>query len=220
MPKSLPTPIIVFDFDGTIAKTDELMLTIYNQIAPSLSLKSIDHQEVQSIREMSTKDALKRLKVSWYKMPTLWRQMTNALSLHSKTIPLQEGMANILYELSLKKVPFGIISSNSVANIEAVFAHNTLPEPLFIGSSSALFKKHKVYKKLFKLHHLNVQQSLYVGDETRDIELGKKLSIPVLSVSWGFASKKSLLKAGATRICDSTETLETEIKHFLESFLN
>jgi len=212
------SPIIVFDFDGTIAKTDNLILQLYNKIAPKLSIKRVEAADVDALKEMTTSKAMKHLKIYWYKAPRLWREMITALSKQIENIELQEGIAQLLSDLAKSQVQFGLISSNSVENIEAVFKYNALPKPLFIGSSSALFKKHKVYKKLFKKHQLLLTNSIYVGDETRDIDVGRKLSIPVLSVSWGFAGKNSLQQAGATTICESSNELKDALAHFLKSY--
>lgn len=218
MPEPNQFPIIVFDFDGTIAKTDDLILQLYNKIAPKLSIKEVEAAEIDALKEMNTSKVMKHLKIYWFKVPRLWREMTAALSEHTETIELQAGMAQLLSDLAKSQVQFGVISSNSIENIEAVFEHNALPKPLFIGSSSALFKKHKVYKKLFKKHQLLLTNSIYVGDESRDIDVGRKLSVPVISVCWGFASKKSLRKAGATTICESLKELKDALDLFLKSY--
>jgi phosphoglycolate phosphatase len=217
---SLPSQssIVVFDFDGTIAKTDELMLELYNKMAQDLSIKPIAEEEVTVLKEMTTREALRSLKIYWYKVPKLWRRMTTALAEHSHQIEIHDGIPELLKNLADHQIQFGIISSNSIENIQAVFQHNNLPSPLFIGSSSAIFKKHKVYKKLLKQHHYALKTSIYVGDETRDVALGQKLSVPVLSVSWGFATVKSLQNAGATVICKSVKELENEFKRYFEGF--
>lgn len=215
MPEIPNQKIVVFDFDGTIAKTDGLLLEIYNKAAPALSLKPLAATEVPAIQEMKTKQVLKYLNIPWYKMPALWREMTGELALHRKEITLHAGIPELLAKLKEKDIPFGVISSNSVENIEAVFIQNNLPKPLFIGCSSAIFKKHKVYSKCLKQHKFKLKHSIYVGDEVRDIELGTKLSLPVISVSWGFATKSSLLKTGVSTVCDTVSELENELNHFL-----
>lgn len=217
MVKAVKPSLIVFDFDGTLAQTDALILAIYNKHAAALSLKELTEDEVAKLRDMPTHKALRHMKLYWYKIPKLWRIMTHEMAAEIENIRMQPGIAELLHDLAQKKIDFGIISSNSVQNIDAVFRHQKLPEPLFIGSSSALFKKHKVLKKICKQHNLDLSRTLYVGDESRDIELGHKLNIPVISVSWGFGSKKSLQKAGAMYLCDTSEALKNAIEHLLET---
>lgn len=207
--------IVVFDFDGTIAKTDGLLFDIYNKIAPTIAITPLDANYLSAIKEMKAKQILEHLNIPWYKLPTLWRKMTSQLSLYRKEISLHAGIPELLFMLKNKGVPFGVISSNSKENIEAVFILNNLPKPLFIGCSSALLNKYKIYEKVVKSHTHNLKDSIYIGDESRDIEVGKKLNLPVISVTWGFASKANLINAGASVICETVNDLENEINHFL-----
>ena len=43
--------IIVFDFDGTIADTFELLVTTYNTIAPRYKVNLIDEHSKQTLRD-------------------------------------------------------------------------------------------------------------------------------------------------------------------------
>jgi phosphoglycolate phosphatase len=140
--------------------------------------------------------------------------MVKALAEQAHQIELQDGIATLLHQLYAQGIPFGVISSNAVNVIEAVFENSKLPEPLFIGSSSALFKKHKVFKKLCKQHQLPVKSGVYVGDETRDLSMGEKLEIPVLSFSWGFGTEEALLKAGANNLCRNVNQLSEKLSAF------
>lgn len=208
---------IVFDFDGTLARTDDLLLEIYNEIAEALSLKKVQPEEVPHLKQLSSKKALKRLKLYWYRLPKVWQLMVNELSKRSHEIELHQNIDHLLKECDTNGIPFGLISSNGVHVIEQVFERYKLPEPLFIGSSSALFKKHKVFKKLSKKHGLAYSKALYVGDETRDLDVGKNLKIPVISVDWGFSSKDTLMNAGAQVVCSQVNELSLLIQRFMQT---
>jgi phosphoglycolate phosphatase-like HAD superfamily hydrolase len=64
----------------------------------------------------------------------------------------------------------------------------------FIYSETSLFSKDKSIRKLMKQNNLNLDEILYVGDETRDIEASKKIHIKVIAVTWGFNSGEVLAK--------------------------
>jgi phosphoglycolate phosphatase len=49
-------------------------------------------------------------------------------------------------------------------------------------------------KKIIKLERLDKDACIYVGDETRDIEAAHRAKLPIVSVTWGFNSKKILVK--------------------------
>lgn len=210
---------MVFDFDGTIARTDLLIMEIYNKIAPELSLKQLTHEEINILRDLPTKQALQKLSIYWFKIPTLWQHITQGIAERIEEIDLQPGMTDLLLHLENRGYRYGIVSSNSVGNIKAVLKKHHMPEPIFIGSSSALFSKHKVYKKIAEAKGFDFSKSIYVGDETRDIKMGKKLGIPVVSVTWGYASRKSLMDAHALTICNTTLELQMVLDHFFHNAL-
>jgi phosphoglycolate phosphatase-like HAD superfamily hydrolase len=61
-----------------------------------------------------------------------------------------------------------------------------------VGSGLALFGKGRVIQRLLRRHHLNPEDVIYVGDETKDIEAARKIGIKVISVSWGYNSSQAL----------------------------
>jgi phosphoglycolate phosphatase len=135
----------------------------------------------------------------------------------TKEIELYTGMKEVMEYLTKEDILFGVISSNSQQIIESTFKQYGLKEPIFIGTSSAIFKKHTIYKKFCSKHKLTVKKSLYIGDETRDIELGNKLDIPVLSVSWGFNTEATLKEAGASNLIQNPIDLIPLITQFMQT---
>jgi phosphoglycolate phosphatase-like HAD superfamily hydrolase len=56
---------------------------------------------------------------------------------------------------------------------------------------------------------------IYIGDETRDIEACKKINVPIIAVSWGFNSHKSLASHSPTYLINNPKEL-VEIAKNLE----
>ena len=65
----------------------------------------------------------------------------------------------------------------------------------FIYTESNLFGKGRALNNLLIKHRLDPEETIYIGDEVRDIEAAKKAGIKIISVSWGFNSAKLLQKA-------------------------
>ena len=97
--------------------------------------------------------------------------------------------------MRLKNTGFnlGILSSNSKINVCKFLENNNLDNIFdFIYSSRHLFGKDKTLLRLLKKRNIPKKNAVYVGDETRDIEAAKKAGISIVSVSWGFNSRKTL----------------------------
>jgi len=58
-----------------------------------------------------------------------------------------------------------------------------------------------------KRHSLARKHSVYVGDETRDIQAARLAFIKVVSVSWGFNTREILAKQKPNFLIDSPKDL-------------
>lgn len=67
----------------------------------------------------------------------------------------------------------------------------------FIFSCRKIFGKHRIIKKAIKKNNLSINEIVYIGDEIRDIDACKKIGVNIISVSWGYNNKSSLIKEKA-----------------------
>lgn len=183
---------VIFDFDGTIVDTVSRSLTIYNDIAPSLSLPHISTTEAHGLRDMSARELIAHYKISPIRLAQLTRRMHAALRECMANMPPIIGVQQVLKELQSSGIMVGIVSSNSVENIE-LFLNTHAIRASFVHSERNLFGKHVVLRRLMRQHSLAPQDVMYVGDEARDIAAAKKSGVASVAVGWGFNSKKRLL---------------------------
>ena len=55
--------------------------------------------------------------------------------------------------------------------------------------------------------HVDKTDAVYVGDSQVDLDTAKAAGLPCIAVTWGFRSRKDLVKAGAETLADSVEEL-------------
>jgi phosphoglycolate phosphatase len=96
----------------------------------------------------------------------------------------------------------GILTSNNAANVRRFLAANDLPGFHFIYTSRNIFGKSRVLRRILRQERLLHREVLFIGDEIRDVEAGKKLQIDTVAVCWGVNSKKALQSAGPDYIID------------------
>lgn len=168
--------IIIFDFDGTIADTHQISLTIANQLAKEFNYQPINEENLEELKNLSSRDVVFRSGVSTLKIPFILRRFTQELSKHIEILKPIVGMPSCLKELKEAGYLIGIISSNLKDNVVAFLEINQLIDYFdFIFSGSTIFGKHRIINKVIRLQKVEPNQVIYVGDETRDINAAKKV---------------------------------------------
>lgn len=197
---------IVFDFDGTLADTFEIIRKIAKK-----EFENISDSDIELVRERGIKYVLKRKKISYLQLPKMVLRATSLLK-KEKELKLFEGITDLIKNLS-KKYRLGIVSSNSEDNIIRTLEKYKIEKFFeFIYSDSSLFGKHLVLKRMCKKYNIHTSDIIYVGDEDRDIIAAKKVMIKNIAVTWGFNSRNRLKKVKPDFIVDLPNEIEGLMK--------
>ena len=185
--------VIFFDFDGTIADTLNTIVNITNRLAIQLNYKPITKEEITQLKNLNSRQIIKKSGISILKFPWLISKVKSELSQEIKSIKTFPEITETLIELR-KYVPYlGILSSNSQENILAFLENNNLQTLFdFIYTEAPIFSKSRAINKILKQQKFRPEAIIYVGDETRDVEAAKRSCIKAIAVSWGFNSKEVL----------------------------
>ncbi|MGJ3252813.1 MAG: HAD hydrolase-like protein [Elainellaceae cyanobacterium] len=186
---------IIFDFDGTIADTFETMLIITNRLAYEFGYQPLTDADVQQLRQMSSREIIRRSQISAFRIPALIRRIKRELQQEIHQLNLIDGMQEALGILRQQDNQLGIVTSNSQDNVQAFLNTHQLIDCFdFIYSGTTIFGKARVIHNLLRRKNILPHTVVYVGDETRDIEAARKIPIKVVAVSWGFNSKEALVQ--------------------------
>ncbi|WP_293350499.1 MULTISPECIES: HAD-IA family hydrolase [unclassified Microcoleus] len=186
------TKVIIFDFDGTLADTIDILLNITNRLSVEFGFKSATKDELAQLSNLTSWQILRYSGISLFKFPLLIRKLKAELHSEMPNIELFAGIKEVLLELKNLGFQLGIITSNSQENVLALLEINGLQNTFSFVYSGSTFGKHKVINKWLKKEHINPEEVVYVGDEIRDIDAARKTGIKVISVSWGFNSQEVL----------------------------
>jgi phosphoglycolate phosphatase len=185
---------VIFDFDGTIADTYQAIFNIVNQLAVKYGYQPFKPDEIEKFHSQNICQTCKELHIPLIKLPLLLIEGQSMLSQQIADLKPIKDMPETLKDLKRRGYQLCIITSNSQANVNAFLDLNQLNIFDHIEGSNHLFGKAKVIKKYLKQNHLDTSQAMYVGDEIRDIEAARGARIKIISVTWGFNTKSSLLK--------------------------
>ena len=190
---------IIFDFDGTLADTVPVMLTMIQELAKEVGFdKKITAEDLEWVRDHPLKDIPKKFGIPWIKVPYILVKGRDLLNKQMFSVPPCRGVLEMLQTLKNKGYILAILSSNRKDSIqEFIVKHNLAPYFDFVHSELNIFGKDKALMSLLKKHDMPISESIYVGDEMRDIEACNKIRLDCISVEWGLNTGSALKKFGA-----------------------
>jgi phosphoglycolate phosphatase len=186
------TKVIIFDFDGTLADTIDILLSITNRLSAEFGFKSATKEELAQLSNLTSWQILQYSGISLFKFPLLIRKLKAELRSEIPKIKLFSQIKEVLWELKNQGFQLGIITSNSQENVLEALEINGLQNTFTFIYSGSTFGKHKVINRWLRKENINPEEVVYVGDEIRDIDAARKTGIKVIAVSWGFNSQEAL----------------------------
>ena len=185
---------VFFDFDGTLADTEEVNFVIYQKLAEKYNLKNVTINDLGHIKKMSAKELIKYVELKKRYLPFILKRGKNLLKQDMKNVkPCKNNMFSTIVKLKDMGIKAAIITTNSKINVQVFLEKFDSPTFDYIASAS-MFGKETKMRKIMKKEKLQVNEVLYVGDEIRDIHAAKKAGIDIASVGWGYNSVESLKK--------------------------
>jgi phosphoglycolate phosphatase len=183
--------LIMWDFDGTVADTLGGLLRIYNGLAARHGYRLLE--DPQAARGSTLLALMRSHGIPVLHVPFLARKILRAQKKEMATVPLAPGLLNVLRQVGASGRLMSIVSSNNRTNIlTCLRAHQA--EGLFasVVGYSRLFGKARAIRPVLKTHRVAPRETLYIGDEVRDIESAREVGIDVAAVTWGFNSRDIL----------------------------
>lgn len=133
---------------------------------------------------------------------------------HEHTRPY-EGIADMLMTLKNEGWKTAIVS-NKLQDGVTQLHHQWFAKVIdtAIGEQPGIRRKPDpdMVRKALAEMHLSVEESVYIGDSETDIETARNTGCPCISVLWGFRSRETLLRHGATSFAETPEALLQQIR--------
>ena len=147
--------VIVFDFDGTIADTYQAIVDITNNLSSEFGYQPIDEEELLLLKNLSSKEIVRRTEISLFKIPFLVKRVQKELGHQIAELSPIKGMESVLLELKQRNYILGIVTSNVKENVVIFLQKNNLEYMFdFIYSGTNIFGKHRIINELVRTHNL------------------------------------------------------------------
>ncbi len=179
--------VMVFDFDGTLVKSEWYVRFVAKDYLTKENLKVFNESGFPGL--------LANHSISLVKLLSLLRKGRNEWINYLDKFEVVEELKGTLLEMKKKGWILGLLTSNKMRNVKAVFEKYNWDFFDFYYSGLDIFGKDKVITKMLKNKCFNKEEVIYVGDEIRDVEACKKIGIKMIGVTWGYNSKKALKEA-------------------------
>jgi phosphoglycolate phosphatase len=191
-PPTAELPIIIFDFDGTIADTAPHLRGFLDNLMVKQGLRKVSKSELNNLRDYPLRQIVKDLNIGRLKLWGLVRSLKKEIRDVITEIDVVAGMPELLRELKDKGYTLGIVTSNDRKLVEQFIAQHNIEHFDFILGGNGPFVKDRALKSARKKFAEARQTCIYVGDETRDIDAARGADMPVIAVTWGFNSELAL----------------------------
>lgn len=215
-------PIVLFDMDGTLLDSIPPMAKCCNL---ALARHSLPQHPVQEYNRMVGwgMERLIRLacpQESSEELIAAVMKTYNEIYQEECRLPgiIYPGLADMLRLLRSHGIHTAIISNKPENQASALF-HSTFEEVLDTvwGHREGYPHKPDPTLALELVRSLEGRLLCYVGDSGVDMELGYKLGVPTIGVTWGTKSREELESSGyATALVDTADELEEVLLSYCE----
>jgi len=199
---------IIFDFDGTLADSVDMLVSVYNEVAPKYGYKIIKPEDRDFLRGKTAWQIKQALGVPWWKIPFMLPQARKLFNGRIGKINFFPGMKELVLELHQRNYQLGIFTTNTYESIDDFLQNNGCRDVFkFIAPKASLFYKVCQFKKALKKYKIDPASAIYIGDETKDVDAAKKTGAKSAAVSWGLNSKEALLSHHPDFLAETPEEL-------------
>jgi len=190
--------LAVFDFDGTLADSAEWFFGSLNEVAERFGFRTTTDEERQALRGLDNREIIRRLQVPAWRLPAIARHMRRRAAETIDSIRLFGGVPEALAALRENGTRLAIVSSNSEQNVRRIIGGELADRIAFYGCGASLFGKASKLRSAIRHCSADRERTIYVGDETRDIEAARAARTASGAVLWGYAAPEALLALDPT----------------------
>lgn len=203
--------LVIFDFDGTLADSFPWFIASLDQTADHFGLERVKPEEIESLREMSSRDALNYLRVPMLKLPAIMLYMHNLFAEGIGDIPLFPGASEMLGALHEAGVKLALVSSNAEANVRHVLGTHTVGIIDRYACGSSLWGKAQKFGSVLRALRQSPARTVAIGDEIRDIDAARQAGLSAGVMTFGYNSRKALDSHGPDYLFDDYEGLKRAV---------
>ncbi len=193
MTDASPIRLVIFDFDGTLSDSGDWFLSVVDELARKFRFRTVQPDEVDMLRNKSSRDVIAFLGISRWKLPLIARHVRRLVGRNAHQIELFPGTPDLLEQIAATGVKIALVTSNAEANVRKILGPEHAARIDCFACGSSLFGKAPKFRRVLKKMGVKPGEVLAVGDETRDIDAAREVGMRAGSVLWGYAAEELLI---------------------------
>ncbi|MFT4975361.1 MAG: phosphoglycolate phosphatase [Myxococcota bacterium] len=202
MPTFPRWPAVVFDLDGTVLDSSEVVVAAFNQARCDASLPSVAPARIRSGIGLPLRGMVAMLCEPGEDIDAI---TAGYRSHYIRLAPVQEaafdGMKALIADLSAARVSLGIATGKSQHGAESAAGRHGLGQwiPAVHGILPGTPGKPDpaVLRRALADLDVSVEQAVFIGDTTYDMTLAAAIGVETIGVLWGVHDEAALRSASA-----------------------
>ena len=208
--KSQRWETVVFDLDGTLADTINVIVRSYKHAVKTVLGEDVDDDVARGWIGLPLSDTYARLNAErWPEIERAYRAYNEAHL--EELVEPYPGVAEMLRDLTRRGIRHGVVTSKRrhVAGLTLTYAGLAGLTPILCGLEDTAKHKPLPDPVLLGVARLDADPStsVYVGDAVFDIQAARAAGMDSIGVTWGAGTKMQLDAAGPTFLCHSVDEL-------------
>lgn len=197
----------IFDFDGTICDSYVETLRVLNELAPAFRFRALQETQFEGLRDQGFAEFTKTLAMSHYKIPFVLHFGRKLMRKKMHLLKPFGQLPEVILELKSRGYFLGILTTNSQTNVEAFLRKHGIHVFDFVRGGSSVLGKARLLEEILQERGLSASNTVYVGDEARDIVAARRVGVRCIAVTWGFNSLRLIKEATPDLIVSSPTEL-------------
>ena len=201
--------IVIFDFDGTLADTQDSILQTVKLTAKILNINNIYESEIKKLIGLPLKTTLKKIlnlnDNTISEAIEIYRKHYNEIA--ENKVTLFKNVKETLSEIYKRKIKMAVASSKGKKSlINILNKHKIFDYFSFVAGEEDIKNKKPapdIINLILKNLNYKPTECLFIGDTVYDIKTGQNAGIDTCSVSYGNNTKIELEKMNPNFIIDN-----------------
>ncbi len=184
-------PLVIFDFDGTLADSFPWVLRTVDEVADRFKFRRLREGEIDELRYCDAREVMRRLSVPRWKVPMIARYVRTRMAQDVDQISLFPGAGEVIDRLADAGLRLAVVSANGETTIRTVLGSHARHISAISGGVSLFGKRGKLLR-MGRLAGVQPGQALAIGDELRDLNAAKAARMAFGAVSWGLTRPEAM----------------------------
>lgn len=206
--------LLIFDWDGTLADSEALIVNSMQAAIRDLNLPPRDHRSIAELVGLGLADGMQKL----YPEIDTEELIRLLMSYRAKFVgqghneaPLFTDVDRVLEQLAQAGHVLAVATGKSRPGLNRSLRHHHTLQPLFAATRTADETANKpdplMLRELLEELKVPVERALMIGDTEYDAHMARAIGMPMLGVTCGVHEPGRILAAGAMALVESVREL-------------